>query len=144
MVYAERNVWATLLATAVIVPGYVIVILQRAGGGPLTAVDWFPIMLWAIGISIAATIVLSIVWGMLAGLRDPKSATTSDVRDRDIDRMGARVEQSFLVIAGLGVIALCAVGADVFWIANTMFLGFAISTFVGSIARIIAYRRGLA
>jgi hypothetical protein len=143
VVYAERNVWATLIATAVIIPGYIIVILQQARGGPLTAIDWFPIMLWAIGISIAAAIVLSILWGMFAGLRDPKGATASDIRDRDIDRMGARVEHAFLVIAGLGVIALCAVGADVFWIANAMFLGFAVSSFVGSIARIIAYRRGL-
>lgn len=143
MVYAERNVWATLLATVVIIPGYIIVILQQAGSGPLTAVDWFPIMLWAIGISIAATIVLSILWGILAGVRDPKGATATDDRDRDIDRMGGRVEHAFLVIAGLGVIVLCAVGADVFWIANAMFVGFAISTFVGSIARVIAYRRGL-
>jgi len=143
MVYTERNTWSTLIATAVIIPGYIIVVLQQAAGGPLTSVDWFPIMLWAIGISIAATIILSILWGIFAGLRDPKGATATDIRDRDIDRMGARVEHAFLVIAGLGVIALCAVGADVFWIANAMFLGFAISSFVGSIARIIAYRRGL-
>lgn len=143
MVYTERNTWSTLIATAVIIPGYIVVILQQAAGGPLTSVDWFPIMLWAIGISIAATIVLSILWGIFAGLRDPKGATTTDVRDRDIDQMGGRVEHAFLVIAGLGVIVLCAVGADVFWIANTMFLGFAISTFIGSVARIVAYRRGL-
>lgn len=143
MVYTERNTWVGLIVTAVMIPGYVIVILQRAGGGPLTAVDWLPAMLWAIGLSIAATIVLSILWGIFAGVRDPKGATATDVRDRDIDRMGGRIEHAFLIIAGLGVIALCAVGADVFWIANTMFLGFAISTFIGSIARIVAYRRGL-
>lgn len=143
MVYAERNVWATLLATIVIIPGYIFVVLQQAGGGPLTSVDWFPTMLWAIGISIGATIVLSILWGIFAGIRDPKGATASDIRDRDIDQMGGRVEHSLLVITGLGVIALCAIGADVFWIANAMFLGFAISTFIGSIARILAYRRGL-
>lgn len=143
MVYTERNTWSTLIAVAVIIPGYIVVILQQAAGGPLTAVDWFPIMLWAIGISIAGTIVLSILWGIFAGLRDPKGATATDVRDRDIDQMGGRVEHSFLVIAGLGVIALCAIGADVFWIANAMFLGFALSAFIGSIARIIAYRRGL-
>jgi len=143
MVYAERNIWATLLATAVVIPCYVIVILQQVGGRPLTSVDWLPTMLWAIGISIAATVVLGIVWGIIAARRDPKGATTSDVRDRDIDRMGGRIEHGLLVVAGLGVIALCAVGADVFWIANAMFLGFAVSTFVGSIARLIAYRRGL-
>ncbi|ELA03609.1 hypothetical protein OG1X_0502 [Enterococcus faecalis OG1X] len=53
------------------------------------------------------------------------------------------MEQAFIVIAGLGVIALCAVGADVFWIANTMFAGFAVAALVGGVARVIAYRRGL-
>lgn len=143
MVYTERNTWVGLVVTAVIIPAYIIVILEQAAGGPLTSVDWLPIMLWTIGISIVATIVLSILWGMLAGIRDPKGATATDVRDRDIDRMGGRVEQSFVVLAGLGVIALCGIGADVFWIANTMFFGFALSTFIGGIARIVAYRRGL-
>lgn len=143
MVYEERNVWATLIVTVLMVPSYIIVTLQQADGGPLTSVDWLPIMLWAIGLSIVAAIVLSILWGIAAGLRDPKGATTSDIRDRDIERMGGRVEHSFLVIAGLGVIALCAVGADVFWIANAMFLGFAVSAFIGGVARVIAYRRGL-
>ncbi len=143
MVYEERNTWSTLIVSVVVMIGYVIVVLQAAGGGPLTGVDWFPLMLWAIGISIGATIVLSILWGMIAGAKDPDDVGRSDVRDRDINRMGARVEQAFLVLAGLGVIALCAVGADVFWIANTMFLGFAVSTVIGSIARVIAYRRGL-
>jgi len=143
VVYTERTIWATLIATVIIIPIYVIVVLQKAGDGPLTDVDWFPLMLWAIGISIAATIVISILWGIVAGLRDPKGATESDIRDRDIAQMGGRVEHSILVLVGLGIIALCAIGADVFWIANAMFLGFAVSTFVGSAARLVAYRRGL-
>jgi hypothetical protein len=32
---------------------------------------------------------------------------------------------------------------DWFWIANTMFAGFALSAFVGGIASVVAYRRGL-
>lgn len=143
MVYEERNAWSGLiiLISAMIV--YVTVMLRSADGGPLTEVDWLPIMLWTIGVSIVAVIILSIVWGIVAGRRDPDGVGRSDIRDRDISRMGARVEQSFVVIAGLGVIALCAVGADVFWIANTMFAGFAVSAFVGGIARVVAYRRGL-
>lgn len=143
MVYEERNVWTTLVVSVITITGYVIVILQSADGGPLTAVDWFPIMLWTIGISIGVTIVLSILWGLFAGAKDPAGIGKSDERDRDINRMGTGVEQSFIVIAGLGVIVLCAVGADVFWIANTMFAGFAVATIVGGIARVIAYRRGL-
>lgn len=144
MVYQERNVWTSLIVSVAGMAVYVVLVLQSAGGGPLTDVDWVPLMLWTIGVSIVASIVLSILWGMAAGVKDPDGVGTSDVRDRDIGRMGARVEQSFVVIAGLGVIALCAVGADVFWIANTMFAGFAVATIVGSIARVIAYRRGLA
>ncbi|HWS49965.1 MAG TPA: hypothetical protein VN241_03050 [Microbacterium sp.] len=143
MVYEERNAWVGLVISVIALMVYVVLVLQQAGGGPLTDVDWLPLMLWTIGGSIVITIVLSVVWGMLAGLKDPDGAGRSDVRDRDISRMGSRVEQAFLVIAGLAVIALCAVGADVFWIANTMFAGFAVSAVVGGIARVIAYRRGL-
>lgn len=143
MVYEERNAWAGLIVSPIVLIVYIVLVLQQAGGAPLTTVDWFPLMLWTIVGGIVATIVISIVWGILAGMKDPDGAGRSDIRDRDISRMGGRVEQAFVVIAGLGVIALCAVGADVFWIANTMYLGFAVSALVGGVARVIAYRRGL-
>jgi hypothetical protein len=38
---------------------------------------------------------------------------------------------------------LCAFEADWFWIANTMYAGFALSSIIGCIASVIAYRRGL-
>jgi MFS family permease len=143
MVYEERNTWVGLIVSVVAMAVYVIVILQRAGGGPLTDVVWWPIMLWTIGLSIVVSIVVSILWGILAGMRDPDGVGKSDMRDRDIARMGSRVGQAFMVIAGLGVIVLCAFEADWFWIANTMFFGFFLTAFLGGIASVIAYRRGM-
>ena len=143
MVYEERNIWASLIVSVIGVGVYVVLVLLQAGGGPLTEVDWVPLMLWTIGGSIVAAIVVSIVWGMLAGLGDPDGVGKSDQRDRDIAHMSTRVGQAFLVIAGLGVIVLCAFEADWFWIANTMFFGFALSSIVGGVASVIAYRRGL-
>ncbi|MBW9094386.1 hypothetical protein JNB62_11890 [Microbacterium jejuense] len=143
MAYEERNIWASLIVSVVGVIVYVVLVLQQAGGGPLDAVDWVPLMLWTIGVSIVAAIVVSIVWGIVAGMRDPDGVGKSDQRDRDISHMSTRVGQAFLVIAGLGVIVLCAFEADWFWIANTMFLGFAASGIVGGLASVIAYRRGL-
>jgi MFS family permease len=143
MVYEERNIWASLIVSVIGVIVYVVLVLQQAGGGPLTEVDWVPVMLWTIGISIAAAIVVSIVWGMIAGARDPDGVGRRDQRDRDIARMSVRVGQAFLVIAGLGVIVLCAFEADWFWIANCMFFGFAASSIIGGIASVVAYRRGL-
>jgi len=143
MVYEERNIWASLIVSVVGMIVYVVVVLQQADGAPLTEVDWVPIMLWTIGASIVGAILLSIVWGMLAGVKDPDGVGKSDQRDRDIAHMSTRVGQAFLVIAGLGVIVLCALRVDWFWIANTMFFGFAASSIVGGVASVIAYRRGL-
>lgn len=144
MVYEERNTWVGLIVSVVGLTVYVLLVLQQAGEGSLTDVVWWPIMLWTILGSIAASIVISILWGILAGVRDRDGVGKSDQRDRDIAHMGGRVGQAFLVIAGLGVIVLCALEADWFWIANTMFFGFALSAFVGGVASVIAYRRGLA
>lgn len=143
MVYEERNIWAGLIVSVIAMIVYVVIVLQQAAGGPLTDVDWVPIMLWIIGGSIVVVILVSIVWGILAGMRDPDGVGKSDQRDRDIAHMSTRVGQAFLVIAGLGVIILCAFEADWFWIANTMFFGFALSSIVGGIASVVAYRRGL-
>lgn len=142
MVYSERNAWSSLVVSVIGMVVYVVVILQRAGDGPLVDVNWVGPMLWTIGLSIVAAIIVSIVWGIVAGLRDPEASNTTDLRDREFARLGDRVGQAFLVIAGLGVIALCAVHADVFWIAHTMFFGFAVSAIVGGVAQVIAYRRG--
>ena len=143
MVYEERNIWASLIVSVIGVVVYVVIVLVQAGGGPLTDVDWVPIMLWTIGAGIVGAIVVSLVWGMVAAARDPEGVGRTDQRDRDIARMSVRVGQAFLVIAGLGVIVLCAFQADWFWIANCMFGGFAASSIVGGIASVIAYRRGL-
>ena len=143
MVYEERNVWTGLVVSVIGVTIYTILVLQQAAGGDVAQVDWVPLMLWTIGLSIAASIVVSILWGIVAGMRDPEGVGRSDQRDRDIARMGSRVGQAFLVLAGLGVIVLCAFEADWFWIANCMFYGFALSAMVGGVASVIAYRRGL-
>lgn len=141
--YAERNTWSGLALTLIAVTVYVVLVLQRAGGGPLTEVDWLPLMLWTIGGGIAATIATSIVWGIIAGMGEPEGVGRVDQRDRDIERLGSRVGQSFLAIAGLGVIFLCALEAHWFWIANAMFFGFALSAFVGGVAQVVVYRRGM-
>ncbi|HCS61218.1 MAG TPA: hypothetical protein DIW46_07460 [Microbacterium sp.] len=143
MVYHERAAWAGIVAAVATIAAYVVLVLGQAGGGPLIDVDWLPLMLWSVGGGIVLSILITILWGIVAGIRDRESATASDVRDRDISRFGGRVEYVVLCAAGIAIIVLCAVGADVFWIANTMFLGFAVSTFIGTIARVIVYRRGL-
>ena len=143
MAYEERNIWASLIVGVIGVAVYTVIVLQQAASRPVAEIDWVPVMLWTIGGSIVVAILISIVWGILAGMRDPDGVGKSDQRDRDIAHMSTRVGQAFLVIAGLGVIVECAFTLDWFWIANTMFYGFALSSIVGGIASVVAYRRGL-
>lgn len=142
MVYHERVAWSSLIGTVVSLALYAM-LLTGSGAGDIVRADWLPPMLWSIGAGIALSILLSIAWGIIAGRKDPAAASLTDLRDRDISRMGSRVEHAVLILAGLAVIALCALGADLFWVAQTMFGGFAVSSLVGGIARVIAYRRGL-
>lgn len=142
MVYQERAAWAGLISSVVSAALYLYLLLGFRAD-PIEQSDWLWAMLWAIGAGVVLTAVLTIVWGLIAGRNDPAAASVTDIRDRDISRLGGRVEHAFLVLAGLAVIALCAFRVDVFWIAQVMFTGFAVSAFVGGIARVIAYRRGL-
>lgn len=143
MGYAERNTWAGLVAGVVGIAVYVVIVAGQLPSRPVEEIDWLAPMLWTIGGAIAASIVLSIVWGMVAGARDPGEPQREDVRDRDISQLGDRVGQAFLVIGMLGALALCAAAAHWFWIAHTLYLGLALSAIVGGVARVVVYRRGM-
>ncbi|PKI89636.1 hypothetical protein CW368_12640 [Actinomycetales bacterium SN12] len=143
MVYHERVAWSSLIGTTVST-GLYLFLLIGFRATPIEQSDWLWAMLWALGFGIGLSIVLSITWSIIAGRRDPAAASASDIRDRDISRMSGRVEHALLVLAGVAVLSLCAFRVDVFWVAQTMFAGFVVSSFIGGIARVIAYRRGLA
>lgn len=143
MGYAERNVWTGLVASVAGVAVYAAIVLPQLGDRPVDEVEWqWPMVFCVVG-ALAAAIVASIVWGIAAGMRDPETEHRADVRDRDIERMGDRVGQAFSVIGGLVALVLAMVGGDLFWIGNAIFFGFFLTATIGSVARLIAYHRGL-
>jgi hypothetical protein len=101
MGYGERNVWAGLIVGVIVVGGYLAYLLVQLSAVPATDVAWQWPMVWTIGAGIAGTIVLSIVWGIVAGLRDRDEEHRLDQRDTDIERMGSRVGQAFMAIGGI-------------------------------------------
>ncbi|GGH48812.1 hypothetical protein [Microbacterium album] len=142
MGYIERTTWSQVIASVVFTAAYALVVLPQLAQRPVQEIGWIVPMLWSIGGAIVASIVLSIVWGILAGMRDREDATGSDQRDREIGWLGDRVGQAFLVLGGLGALVLVMVDAPRFWIGNAIFAGFFLSSVVGGIARIVVYRRG--
>lgn len=95
------------------------------------------VMLWTIGASIVASIVLHIA----VTLRGPHEG--KDERDREIGHFGEYVGRSTIVAGGVAGLILALVEADYFWIANALYLGFVLSAVLSSAARVAAYRWGL-
>ncbi len=138
MSYEEKGQWVYLAATTIGYGVYLVLVLGRAGTTPLPEVDYVPILLWTIGIAIAASIIgriaIEIIWR--------SDSSSEDVRDRDIGRFG---EYRAGLVLGIGMVVpfiLALVEADHFWIANAMYLVFTAQAIVGAVVKLIAYRRG--
>lgn len=151
----ERSAWV-LLGTSIV--GYVVyaaIVLSGVVGSPLVEAAYVIPMLAVIGGAIVAGIVVnilaSIVAGIAAGIRHPDRAEEAareaveprDERDRAIGRYAEYGGQAFLVAGALGALVLAFLEADHFWIANALFLAFTLSSVLGSLLRIRAYRWGM-
>ncbi len=138
MPFEEKSAWIMAVLAIGTYAGYGAVILGRAGGVPLADVAYVSTMLWAVGASIAASIVLHV----LVATFSPKDARKKDQRDKEIIRFGEYIGQSFLVVGGVSALGMSMAELDHFWISNTIYLAFVLSAILGSAARIVAYRRG--
>jgi hypothetical protein len=137
--FEEKRAWAMAIVAVAAYAVYVLVILGRADGRPLAEVPYAGTALWTIGIAIIA----GIVSGIWFGIASREEGLQVDERDREIGRFGEYVGQSFIVIGGVSAMALAMVEAAHFWIANVLYLCFVLSAVLGSVTKIVAYRRGM-
>lgn len=72
----------------------------------------------------------------------PREAGKKDQRDREIYRFGEYAGQSFVVIGGIAALLMAMAEVPHFWIANVIYLAFVLSAMLGSVAKIVAYRKG--
>jgi hypothetical protein len=138
MTFTERHTWIFGVTTLVSYVAYLAVMLGRAQGTPLAEVAYVRPMLWSIG----GVIVTTIAGGILAGVRLGRDCGQKDDRDREIHRFGEYVGTSFLVLGGAAALFLSMFEVAHFWIANAVYLCFALSALLGSVTKIIAYRGG--
>ena len=97
------------------------------------------VLLWSVG----ASIVASIVGGMLVEAARPSDSRQADVRDKEIYRFGEYASRWFLVAAAAAALLMAMAKWDYFWIANVIYLGFVLWAVGGSVLKLVAYRRGL-
>jgi hypothetical protein len=139
MSYEEKGEWVYLVANVLTFSAYVVIVLTQAGNGLVAVVDYLPTMLWAIGIAIA----LSIGGRILVAIASPGDSYVADARDRDIGRFGEYVAGTVLGVAMVVPFVLTLAEFDYFWIANAIYAAFALSALIGTIVKLVAYRRGL-
>ncbi len=128
-----------LVVSVLAYASYLITVLGRAGGAPLVEVPYAAALLWTVGGAIVAAIVLHVVVSVVS----PEGANQKDQRDREIGWFGERIGQSFVVVGGVAALLMSLAQLPHFWIANAVYLAFVLSAVLGSVARILAYRRGL-
>ncbi|WP_037303467.1 hypothetical protein [Amycolatopsis orientalis] len=138
MALEEKRAWIVAVVTLCAYAVYLFVVLGRAGSGPLVDVPYVAPLLWTVGAAIVASIVLHIA----AAPASPRDAGRKDQRDREIGRFGEHAGQSFVVIGGIAALVMAMAELDHFWIANTVYFAFVLSSLLGSLAKISAYRQG--
>jgi hypothetical protein len=138
MSFEEKRAWIMAVVTTCAYAVYLTIILGRADNIPLTEVSYVATLLWTIGAAILANIVLTIV----IGIASPKDCDKKDERDREIHRFGEYIGMSFVVIGGVAALGMSMAEMNHFWIANVIYLAFVLSSILGSLSKIAAYRRG--
>ena len=138
MSFEEKSAWIMGVVAVASYGVYLIIILGQGGTMDLAKVPYVAPLLWTIGASIVGSIALHAV----LGISSPRDAGKKDQRDKEIYRFGEYVGQSFVVIGGVAALLMAMAEWGHFWIANVIYLAFVLSAILGSVAKIVAYRRG--
>ncbi|WP_440071913.1 hypothetical protein [Streptosporangium sp. OZ121] len=138
MAFEEKRAWVMIVVSIGAYTIYVVTVLSRAGDGPLADVAYAGTLLWTIGGAIVAAMVAHIAMAVAGG----HGADRTDERDREINQVSERIGQSIVIIGALAVLVMAIAELRHFWIANTVYLAFMLSSVLSSFAKIMAYRKG--
>ena len=139
MSYEEKGTWVYLVTSAGAYLVYLAIILSRMASTPVTQVPYASVLLW----TTVASIVASVVGRTLVETARPSDSRRRDVRDKEINRFGEHASRWFIVAGAAAGFFMALATWDYFWIANVIYLGFVLWAVVGSVLKLVAYRRGL-
>ncbi len=139
MSYEEKRTWVYLLASAGAYGVYLAIVVERALHTPVAQVPYVSALLW----TTVASIVASMVGRVAIEAVRPSDSHGSDVRDREISRFGEYASRWFVIAGAAAALVMAMARWDYFWIANVSYLGFVLWATVGSVVKLVAYRRGL-
>jgi hypothetical protein len=147
--FEEKITWVNAVVAVVVPVVYFVIMLGRLGDTSAADISYQ----WPLLIAIGASVVLTIVGSILAGIGSGISAELhgrsasgdigrKDERDVHISRRGELIGFSVSSVGMVGVLALTMLEYDYFWIASALYLSFVVGTLVGSVVKIASYHRG--
>lgn len=148
MTYRDRNNVVSILVSLAVNSYIVLRLLQMEQAGLFDGPDavniWARMVIWAIPISIAATIIGTILFniGHAIVTGNAKPSFIVDERDRLFDRRGII---AIVVLAGAGFISsIIALALDHSALTgfNIMFFAMALGSMAADLTKFISYRRG--
>lgn len=143
---------AGLLTSVIVLIWYGFQVGPQVGRMPVEEIAFTQPMIIAIVIGVVLSIVTSIAVSIgasaLLGWREGEEAVHAefdeeDERDKQFNRLGDAIGGHVLSVAVIGALVLIWMGQDRFWVANALFMGAWSSAVVGTIVKVIAYRRGI-
>ena len=149
MPFEEKISWVNAVVMAIVPMAYFVIMLGRLDDTSAADISYQ----WPLLIAIGASIVLTIVGSILAGIGTGISAELrgrsasdeidrKDERDKQISRHGELIGLYVSSAGMVGVLALTMLEYEYFWIASALYLSFAVGTLVASAVKLVAYRRG--
>jgi len=149
MPFEEKITWVNAVVAVVVPVVYFAIMLGRLGDVSAADISFQWPLLSAIGASVVLTIVGSILAGIGTGISAElrgRSASDDidrkDERDKTISRHGDLIGYYVASVGMVGVLALTMLEYEYFWIASALYLSFVVGTLVGSAVKIASYHRG--
>ena len=139
MTFEEKRTWVYLVTSVGAYLVYLVIMLQRTAHTPVANVPYVATLLWT---TVAST-VASMVGGVAVETARRSETRRPDVRDREIARFADHTSRWFVVAGATAAFCMALAKWDYFWIANVIYLGFVLWAAVGSVLRLVAYRRGM-
>jgi len=138
----EEKHWWSYAAIALAVPAiYLAIVLPQVVATPVDEIEFQVPLLTAAGAGVVLAIIANIVLRIAFDIASPEGAR-KDQRDRDINRLGEYIGGIVLAVAMAVPFILAMLEVHHFWIANAMYLAFALSALAGSAVKLVIYRRG--
>lgn len=149
MPFEEKTTWVSTVVGFLVLVGYALVVLPQLSDTPATDIAYQRPLVIAVIATIVLTVVGSIAMAIatavgaeITGSGSVDDIDRTDERDVQISRRGDVVGYYVASVGAVAALVITMLEFDYFWIANTLYLSFAVASLVAGTVKLVAYRRG--